>query len=72
MLAYTVAAVAYVLVMSAVVLSGVPQLVSGTFTGRIGPEFLPIVGGGIALALAAMLVSPFVSEVLAARSAPAE
>ncbi len=72
MLAYTVAAVGYVLVMSAVVLSGVPQLVNGTFTGRIGPELLPVIGGGIALALAAMLVSPFVGEVLAARSAPGE
>lgn len=72
MLVYTAAAVGYVVVMSAVVLSGIPQLVNGTFAGRIGPEFLPVVGVGLALAMAALMVAPFVSEVLAARSAPAD
>jgi CRP-like cAMP-binding protein/Zn-dependent protease len=72
LVAYTAAAFAYVLVMSLVVLSGVPKVVDGTFAGRIGPEFLPIVGVALALVLAALLVGPFVGEVLAARSAPAD
>ena len=70
MLAYTVGALGYVVVMSLVVLSGVPGVVEGTFAGRIGPELLPLVGVGLALVLTALLVGPFVGEVLAARSAP--
>lgn len=72
LVAYTLAALAYVVVMSGVVLAGVPQLVDGTFTGRIGPELLPFVGGGLALILTALLVGPFVGEVLAARSTQTE
>jgi len=72
LVAYTLAAVGYVVAMSAVVLSGVPKIVDGTFAGRIGSELLPLVGAALALVLAALLVSPFVSEVLAARSAPAD
>lgn len=72
LLAYTFGALAYVVVMSVVVLSGVPQLVDGTLAGRIGAEFLPLVGAGIALVLAALLVGPFIGEILAARAAPAD
>lgn len=68
---YTLAAVTYVVVMTIVVLAGVPSLVSGTLGGRITGELLPLFGGAIALVLAALLVGPFVGEVMAARTAPA-
>jgi hypothetical protein len=61
--------VAYVVVMSIVVLAGVPALVSETLGGRLAPELLPVVGVGLALVTCALLVQPFVSEVLAARAA---
>lgn len=70
--AYTFGAFAYVLVMTIVVLAGIPSLVTGTLEGRLGPELLPLVGVGLALVLAALLVGPFVGEVLAARTAPAD
>jgi CRP-like cAMP-binding protein/Zn-dependent protease len=66
--AYAAAAVGYVLVMSLLVLAGVPALVNGTLSGRIAPELLPIVGAGIALALAYLQVSPLVAEVRDARA----
>ena len=66
--AYAAGAVSYVVAMSVVVLAGVPALVNGTLTGRLAPELLPIVGGALALVMAALLVAPFVSEVLAARA----
>jgi putative peptide zinc metalloprotease protein len=68
-LAYAAAAVAYVVVMSAVVLAGVPALVNGMFGGRLPGELIPIVGVGLALLLAALQVTPLVTEVLAARAA---
>ncbi|HEY3218553.1 MAG TPA: cyclic nucleotide-binding domain-containing protein [Candidatus Limnocylindria bacterium] len=68
-LAYAAGAVAYVVVMSIVVLAGVPALVSETLGGRLAPELLPVVGVGLALVTCALLVQPFVSEVLAARAA---
>lgn len=71
-MAYAAAAVAYIVIMSLVVLAGVPALVDGMFKGKIVPELLPIVGGVIALILTALLVGPFVAEVLAARSASAD
>ena len=67
--AYAVAAVGYVIVMSAIVLAGVPAVVSGTLGGRLPPELLPLVGVGLALVLAALQVSPLIAEVLAARAA---
>jgi putative peptide zinc metalloprotease protein len=67
--AYAVAAVAYVVAMSLVVLAGVPALVSGTLGGRLAPQLIPIVGGALALVLAALLVAPFVTEVQSARAA---
>jgi CRP-like cAMP-binding protein/Zn-dependent protease len=68
-LAYAVAAVGYVVVMSLVVLAGVPALVNGTLGGRLSPELIPVVGVGLALVLAALQVTPLVTEVLAARAA---
>lgn len=70
--AYAAAAVAYVVVMSLIVLAGVPALVNGMFKDRLAPELLPVAGAGLALILAALLVGPFVSEVLAARAEPAD
>lgn len=67
-LAYAAAAVLYVVVMSAVVLAGIPALVTGTLAGRLAPQLLPLVGGVLALVMAAMMVMPFVTEVLAARA----
>ncbi len=72
LVAYCLAALAYVVAMTVVVLAGVPALVTGTFAGRLGPELLPLVGVGLALVLAALLVGPFVGEVLAARTAAAD
>ena len=71
LVAYTLAALAYVVVMTIVVLAGVPGLVTGTLGGRIAGELLPLVGGALALVMAALLVGPFVGEVMAARTAPA-
>lgn len=68
-IAYAAAALLYVVVMSAVVLAGIPALVNGTLAGRLAPQLLPIVGGALALVMAAMMVMPFVAEVLAARTA---
>jgi len=68
-LVYAVAAVAYVLVMTVVVLAGVPALVSAVLEGRVPSPLVPLLGGGLALALTALLVTPFVTEVIAARGA---
>ncbi len=67
--AYAAGAVAYVVTMSIVVLTGVPALVSGTLGGRLMPELVPIVGVVLALVMATLLVMPFVTEVRAARAA---
>ena len=71
-LAYAAASLVYVVVMSVVVLAGVPGIVDGMFKDRVAPELLPVAGLGLALLLAALLIGPFLGEVLAARSAPAE
>lgn len=68
-IAYATAALLYVVVMSAIVLAGIPALVNGTLADRLAPQLLPIVGGVLALVIAAMMVMPFVAEVLAARTA---
>ena len=68
-LAYAVAAVGYVAVMSAVVLAGVPALINGTLGGKLPPELLPVVGIGLALGLASLQITPLLTEVLAARAA---
>ena len=59
----------YVVVMSLVVLAGVPALVNGTLGGRLPPELIPLVGVGLALVLATLQVTPLVTEVRAARAA---
>jgi CRP-like cAMP-binding protein/Zn-dependent protease len=68
-LAYAAGAVGYVVAMSAVVLAGVPALINGTLGGRLAPELVPIVGVALALVMAALMVMPFITEVLAARAA---
>jgi hypothetical protein len=67
-LVYAAGVVAYVLVMTIVVLAGVPALVSGVLDGRVPDELVPVIGSALALGLAALLVVPFVSEVVAARA----
>ena len=69
---YAAASVVYVAAMSAIVLAGVPGIVDGMFRGRVAPELLPVAGLGLALVLAALLVGPFLGEVLAARGAAAD
>jgi hypothetical protein len=54
--------------MSAVVLAGVPGVVDGMFHDRLAPELIPVAGVGLALVLAALLIGPFLGEVLAARA----
>jgi len=66
--AYAVLAVGYVFVVSAIVLAGVPALVNGMLGGKLPPELLPVVGVGLALALAALQITPLVAEVRAARA----
>lgn len=70
--AYTLGALGYVVIMSLIVLSGVPAVVEGTFAGKIGPELLPIAGVALALILTALLVGPFIGEIFAARSKSAQ
>jgi CRP-like cAMP-binding protein/Zn-dependent protease len=71
-LAYAVAAVGYVAVMSLIVLAGVPAVVNGTLGGRLSPELIPVVGVGLALALMTLQITPLVTEVRAARAAAAD
>jgi len=68
-LVYAAGAVAYVLVMTVVVLAGVPPLVTGVLEGRVPPAVVPPAGGVLALVMTALLVTPFVVEVIAARTA---
>ncbi|HEV8230474.1 MAG TPA: cyclic nucleotide-binding domain-containing protein [Candidatus Limnocylindria bacterium] len=71
-LAYAAAALLYVLAMSVIVLKGVPALVSGVLADRVDPLIVPLVGGVLALVLAALLLGPFVGEIAAARAMAAE
>lgn len=71
-IAYALAALAYVLAVSAVVLLGVPGLVEGLLATRVEEGLRVLAGAAIALVLTGLLIGPFVGEVLAARSdAPA-
>jgi len=70
--AYAAAALAYVLGMSLIVLTGVPALVTGVLGGRVDPLAVPLVGAVLALVLAGLLLGPFVAEVVAARAAAIE
>lgn len=67
-LAYAVAALVYVLVVSAVVLLGVPGIVDGVLAGRVDGALRAAFGSVVALFFTAMLVGPFVGEIAAARS----
>lgn len=67
--AYTLAAAAYILAMTLLVLSGVPDLVEGVLPTWIGGEARVIVGGVAALVFTGLLVAPFVGEIVAARKA---
>jgi len=70
-LAYTLAAAAYVLGMTVLVLSGVPGLVTGIVPPSVGDELRLFAGVGVALVMAALLVGPFIGEVVAARKSAA-
>jgi hypothetical protein len=54
------------------VLAGVPAIVNGTLGGRLPPELIPVVGVGLAVAIATFQVTPLVTEVRAARAAAAD
>lgn len=66
-LAYTLAAGTYILAMTLLVLSGVPGFVTGIVPPSVGDELRLIAGVAVALAMAALQVGPFVSEIAAAR-----
>ena len=70
-LAYTAAAAAYVLGMTLLVLSGVPGFIEGLVPAEVGAAVRIAAGGGVALVMAAMLVGPFVGEIINARRAKA-
>ena len=65
--AYTVAATVYVLVMTLILLTGVPAMVTGIVPGSVGAEVRLLTGAGVALLMSTMLVGPFVGEIVAAR-----
>ncbi|OGO68355.1 MAG: hypothetical protein A3H36_04595 [Chloroflexi bacterium RIFCSPLOWO2_02_FULL_71_16] len=67
-MAYAVAALLYVLVMSALVLRNVPGLVGGLVPTTMGDGVRAGIGVALALGLTVMLVAPFVSEAIDARS----
>lgn len=66
-LAYSGAATLYVGAMTLLVLSGVPELVTGVMPAAVGAELRITAGALVALAMSAMLIGPFVGEVVAAR-----
>lgn len=70
--AYAAAALGYVLVVSAIVLLGVPGLIDGILIGRVDGALRALFGSVVALILTALLVGPFVGEVVAARSESGE
>lgn len=70
-LGYTAAAAAYVIAMTALVLSGVPGFIAGVLPASVGGEVGLLAGSAVAVVLAATLVGPFISEVIGARRAAA-
>jgi hypothetical protein len=66
-IAYTVAAGAYVLATSVVLLSGVPGMVTGIVPATVGDDLRLPAGAVIALLMTTLLVGPFISEIAAAR-----
>ena len=65
--AYTLAAAAYVLGMTVLVLSGVPGIVAGIVPASVGADVRLLAGAGVAIVMATLLVAPFVGEVARAR-----
>ena len=63
---YTMAATAYILAMTLLVLSGVPGFVTGIVPPNVGAELRLPAGAGVALVMAALLVGPFVGEIYGA------
>jgi len=66
-LAYTTAALLYVVAMSVVALGGVPKLVEGLLPSVIADEARGSIGVVLGLVLAGTMLMPFVSEALDAR-----
>ena len=67
-LAYSAAALVYVLAVSVLVLTGVPRLLNGILEGRVDEPVRGFIGLVVALGLAAFTVGPFLGEVRAART----
>ena len=67
---YTGASTAYIVGMSLLVLSGVPALVEGLLPPGVASEVRVATGTAIAIATAALLIGPFVSEIRTAVIAP--
>ena len=67
LLAYTVAAGLYVVAMTAIVLAGVPGIVTGIVPPTVGEAVRLLAGAGVAVVLAALLIGPFIGEIAAAR-----
>jgi hypothetical protein len=65
---YSAAALLYVLAVTYVVMTGVPNLVDGILAERVEEPVREFIGLVAALALAALTVGPFVGEVRAARA----
>lgn len=67
-MAYAIAALLYVVVMSGIVLSNVPNLVGGFVPAALGDGVRVGIGVSLALVLTGLLVGPFVLEAVEARS----
>ena len=67
---YTAASAAYVIAMSLLVLSGVPDLVEGILPLGVRPELRVIAGTAIAIVMTGLLVAPFIGEVRSAVTVP--
>lgn len=68
---YTLAAAAYVLGMTVLVLSGVPGIVVGIVPASVGADVRLLAGAGVAIVMATLLVAPFVGEIATARKTAA-
>lgn len=69
-MAYAVAALLYVIVMSALVLRNVPGLVGGLVPAALGDGVRAAVGITLALGLTVLMVAPFILEAVEARARP--
>ena len=66
--AYALAALGYVIAVTALVLVGVPGLVEGVLAERVDATVRDLLGIVVALAIAALNFGPFLGEILAARA----